>query len=261
VVDLPAFLGRYRLGERPERRDGPGRDRAEVPLDQLPRLFDPEVAGHHEGGVAGGVELVEEGHRLVDGGRLQVDEAAVAVVGVGERREHDRREGDPGEPSEGLVDDVDPDLLFDDGDLVLDVVVVQAQAPHPVGLEVETELEGVGRELLVVVGVVGAGAAVHDPAVAGHELVVLALLQGHRPFEHEVLEEVGEAGHPLRLGPEADVVDDGDRHGRGRRVGHEHDPETVSELEALDGEGGRGEALAARGGGHGPNANAIGSAP
>ena len=60
------------------------------------------------------------------------------------------------------------------------------------------------------------------------------LLQVLRALEHQVLEEVGEAGAPLRLGPDADVVDDRDADHRGRPVRGEHDPQTVGQGEPLE---------------------------
>lgn len=58
-------------------------------------------------------------------------------------------------------------------------------------------------------------------------------LQVCRTLEHEVLEEMGEPGAPLRLRPDADVVHDGDADHRGRRVGGKHDSQAVVQGEPL----------------------------
>ena len=51
----------------------------------------------HEDGVAGRVVAGEEVGGVVDGRGLEVDEGAVAVVGVGEALEGDLRQLQPGE--------------------------------------------------------------------------------------------------------------------------------------------------------------------
>ena len=92
VVLVTALLvGRHRLGEAGSRRDVPGRDRAEVPLDHAHRLVGVEVTGQAEDRVARGVVGGEEGGRVVEGRGFQLGEVAVAVVRVGERAERDRR--------------------------------------------------------------------------------------------------------------------------------------------------------------------------
>jgi hypothetical protein len=61
------------------------------------------------------------------------------------------------------------------------------------------------------------------------------LLEVLRPLEHQVLEEVGEAGPPLRLRSDADVIDD--RHADDRRgaVWGQHHPQAIGQGEPLDG--------------------------
>jgi hypothetical protein len=151
---------------------------------------------------------------IVEAGLAQVLEGPVAVVGVGPRLVEHRRQGQPGEAAVRLVEDVDPDLLLDHRDLVRQVLLGDGRPAHPVGLEEEGPVQGVGREHLVVVGVVQAGRAVEDTARRRDLVDQLHLPEGGRALEHQVLEEVGEARPPLRLGADADVVVDGNRHHR-----------------------------------------------
>jgi hypothetical protein len=117
-----------------------------VSLDELGRAGHVEVTGDRQDRVAGGVVAVEELGRVGHGGRLEIVEGTVAVVGVGERVEHDRRQLEPGEPTVRPVQHVDPDLLLDHVDLVAQVLLGQPRAAHAVGLEEERPLERVARQ-------------------------------------------------------------------------------------------------------------------
>ncbi len=225
--------GQVGLGElRPLRRLAL-RYVAEVRLHQAGGRSHLEVAGDGEHGVAGRVVLLEEVLSLGHRGALQVDEGAVPVVRVGERVEHHRRQLQPREPAVRPVQHVDPDLLLDHVDLVAQVLLGEAGTAHPVGLQEQRPLQGVGRQRLEVVGVVQVGGAVERPAGALHVAEVGQLLQVRRALEHQVLEEVGEAGPPLRLGADAHVVDDRHAHHRGGRVGREHHAQAVRQGEPL----------------------------
>ena len=87
---------------------------------------------------------------------------------------------------------------------------------HAVGLEPHRELERVGRHHLEVVRVVEPRRSVEGAAVLVDDADVLELRDVLRALEHQVLEQVGEAGAALRLDAEADAVhhlDDDDRRG------------------------------------------------
>ena len=195
--------------------------------DQGQRVVGVEVAGHHEHRVGRRVVLVEEVGRVRHRRALQVDEPAVPVVGVGEGVEEHRRQQQPGEAAVRPVEHVDPDLLLDHRDLVGQVFLGEPRAAHPVRLQEQAPGQRVARQHLEVVRVVQVGAAVEGAAGGLHVAEVLELLQVGRALEHQVLEEVREAGAPLRLGPDADVVVDGDRHHRGAAVRRQQDPEAV----------------------------------
>ena len=111
-------------------RSGTGTSRyvAEVPLDETHGVGRVEVTADDEHRVAGRVVAVEEVLGVVDRRALQVLEAAVAVVRVGEGLEEHRRQGQPGEAAVRLVEDVDPDLLLHHRDLVGEVLLGDAAA-------------------------------------------------------------------------------------------------------------------------------------
>jgi hypothetical protein len=192
-----------------------------VPLDEAAGGRDVEVPGDRDDGVAGRVVLVEELGRVGDGGGLEVVERAVPVVRVRVGVEHDRGQLQPREPAVRPVQDVDADLFLDDVDLVAQVLLGQPRPAHAVGLQEQRTLQGVARQRLVVVGVVEVGGPVEGAAAALHVPEVGEFLEVRRTLEHQVLEEVGEAGATLRFGPDPHVVhhrypDDGSARIRGQ---------------------------------------------
>ncbi len=231
---LPALGGQVGLGEVGSRRGRPARHVAEVPLDQQGGGGDVEVTGHREHRAARGVVPLEEVGRVGDGRGVQIAERAVAVVRVGERVEHHRRQAQPREPAVRAVEHVDPDFLLDHVDLIDQVLLGQPRLAHPVGLEEQRAFQSVRRKRLEVVRVVEVSRSVEGPARPLHIAEVRELLQALRTLEHQVLEKVGKAGAPFRLGADADVVDDGDAHHRCAAVGSQHHPEAVGQGEALD---------------------------
>ena len=108
-----------------------------------------------------------------------------------------------------------------------------AGARHPVGLEEQGPLQRLGRQRLEVVRVVLVGRAVERAAGGLHEPGVLHLRHVRRALEHQVLEEVGEAGAALGLVAHADVVEDAHRHDGHAAVGGQDDPQAVVQREAL----------------------------
>ena len=204
-------------------------------LDPGPDLRDVDVAGDGEHRVARRVVAVEERLRVLERRALEVDEVAVAVVAVGEVVEQQRREHQPREAAVRAVEDVDADLVLHDRDLVVEVLLRHRDAAHAVGLEEQRQLGRRARHDLVVVRVVDVRRAVQRAAAALHVGEVLGLPEARRALEHQVLEQVREAGAALRLAAHADVVVDGDRHDRAAAVGAEHHAQAVVEGEALDG--------------------------
>ncbi len=125
-----------------------------------------------------------------------------------------------------------PALVLHHVALVLQALLVQRgeQRAHPVGLEPQGQLEFVGRHRLEVVGALEAGGAVERTAGALHEFEVPVARHLRGPLEHQVLEEVCQAGAALHLVPGADVVPQA--HGGDRRlvVLGEHHAQAVGEF-------------------------------
>ena len=238
LMNFRRSLERY--GSANDRRGGAGRarDDSEVPVCELDDVADGAVAGDDQDRVRGGVEPLVEVGGVVERRLLEMGEVAVAVVGVRVGVEGERRQRDPRKASVGPVENVDLDLLLYDRDLVAKVLVRERQRTHAVGLEPERELEPSRRERLVVGREVRAGVPVEDPAGALNQPEVLDLPDVGGALEHQVFEEVSEACPPLRLGSEADVVDDRDRDERAGAVRRDEHPESVAERGALElGEG------------------------
>jgi len=120
------------------------------------------------------------------------------------------------------------------------------QVTHAVRFHPQRHVQRGGGHVLEVIGAVGVGGAI---LVGGADLlerleelaaVVLAAL------EHQVLEQVGEAGAPGRLVLGTDVVPDVDRHDRRLAVGVHHHAQAVGQGEFLERNvhrGGRGRGL------------------
>jgi hypothetical protein len=153
----PPFDAGRRLGERRATRHPTLPDRPEVVLNEIGGRRDGEITGDGQHRVARCVIPLEEVGRVLDGGRLDVDEAPVPVVGVVERLEHNARQDHPREAAVRPVEDVDLDLLFDHVDLVAQRCVVEPRTAHAAGLDEQSQLQRVRRQLLDVGGEVRMG--------------------------------------------------------------------------------------------------------
>ena len=192
------------------------------------------VAGDRQHGVVRAVVVAVEGAHVVEAGAFEVLEAAVAVVVVFPLLEGVLADVDPHEAAVGLVLHVDADLFLDHVLLVLQRLGVEVERLHAVGFEPQHRLERRDRRGLDVVGEVGAGRAVVAAAAAGDHLVEHALRRVRRALEHQVLEQVREAGAVLRLQAHADVVDHRDADGRRAVVLGDDDGQAVVELLDVD---------------------------
>ena len=229
-------------------RQRPRRQGAEVFLDLREHVRGRHVADDRDHRVVRSVVVPEEGLHVLDVRGVEVLERAVPVVGVLPLVEGLVDEVGPEEEPIGPVLHVDPDLLLHDLLLVLQVLLGEVEVLHPVGFEPQDRVErGDGRRRDVV-RVVVAGGSVEHAATALDDARERALGRHRRPFEHHVLEEVREAGAPLRLEAKADPERGRDPERRRRVVlGHDHG-EPVGEL--LHGDG-NAEAGRRRGGEHG----------
>ncbi len=122
-------------------------------------------------------------------------------------------------------------LVLDDLTLVVEVLLAERieQGRHPVRLEPQRELELVGGQRLEVVRPIEPGRAVHRPAGGLHERDVLGLGDMARALEHDVLEQVREAGLARDLVLRADVVPQVDGDDRSEVILGHDDPQAVGQ--------------------------------
>ncbi len=154
------------------------------------------VSRHREDRVVRAVEGAEEALDVRERRGVEVVEVAVAVVGVLPLVEEGQRQLAVLEEAVRVVLDVDPDLLLHDVALVVERLLPEGERGHPVGLEEEDPLEGRGGGVDDVDRHVGAGLAVVAPSGALADAVEDPLARVRGPLEHQVLEEVREAGTP-----------------------------------------------------------------
>ena len=189
-------------------------DLAEILFGQGEAFFGRHVAGQRQHRIVRAVVVAMEGAHIVEAGVLQIDEAAVAVVVVLPLLEGLLRDVDPHEAAIGLVLHVDADFFLDHVLLVLQRLGVEVERLHAIGFQPQDRFQCRHRGNLDVVGVIRPGGTIVAAAAAGDHLVERALRRIRRALEHQVLEEVREAGAILRLQAHADLVDDADTHHR-----------------------------------------------
>ena len=107
----------------------------------------------------------------------------------------------------------------------------EPQVGHPVGLHVHEGAELLLGDALVIGGHILAGEGVVLPAEPGDDLGELADRDLVGRLEHQVLEEVGDAGHALGLVGGADLVPDHVGDDGGPVVGDDDHLHAVGELE------------------------------
>jgi len=101
------------------------------------------------------------------------------------------------------------------------------QRAHPVRLQVEPQVQLVGRQRLEVVGPVLVGGAVHVGAVGRNQGEELALGNLWCALEHQMFEQVGETGVPFALVARTHIVGQAKGDGGGAAVGRENHPQPI----------------------------------
>ncbi len=233
-VGIALLGGLHGLREVRAGRLGTRRYCREVLRDRSARGRRVEVARDHEHGVVRRVVGVEERLRVLERRGIEVCEVAVEIVGIEPVRVRDLRHREPGESAIGLVHGRVADLVLHHALLVLEVRLRDRERLHAVGFGPQHRLQHVRRHDLVVVRVVEARRAVQHAAVALDQADEFHLPEIPGTLEHQVLEQMCEAGAAARLDAKADVVVHADGHGRRRRVARQHDLETVVELVVVD---------------------------
>ena len=228
-----------------ERRSG--RDVAEIAGDFLARGGDVDVAGQHQHGVVRAVPGLEPVLHVVQRGRVEVGHGADGHPRVGMALGKTGLEDALPGAAIGLVVAL-PLLVLYHAALPVEQLLGDGteEVAHAVRFHPQRQVERGGRHVLEIVGAVEAGGAVDAGGadqLEGLEILARVVL-GAR--EHQVLEQVREAGAALGLILGADVVPE--IHGDDRRLAigvHDH-PEPVVEREFLEGDvdgvaGARGE--------------------
>ncbi len=204
---------------------------AEVTVDERARVGRIEVARHHQAGVGRAIEAIEERPHVIDGSRLQIfvrpdGRPVVGVVG----RVHRLRDGQLG-AAVGAVLVRLPALVLHHLELLLQLLGGDhvGQRGQAIRLQPEERLQQVARPDLVIVRPVVAGGAVVVAAPALHDRVERRVGRVARPHEHQVLEQVREAGAPGHLVLRADVVPEVDGHQRAGSIRVKDHPKPVGQ--------------------------------
>ncbi len=138
------------------------------------------------------------------------------------------------EPRARIVGDPRVLLLEHDLELGPHHVVGQHQAGHAVGFELHHRLELVARDALEIAGIVGRGERVLLAADGGDDLREAAGRVLGGALEHQMFEEMREAGFARGLVGGADPVPQHVGHHRRPMVGNHHDLEAVGKHEMGD---------------------------
>ncbi len=109
----------------------------------------------------------------------------------------------------------------------------EAQIAHAVGFHAHDQLEPVARDALVIGGVVPGRERVVLAAIAGDGAREFARRDLARALEHQVFEEVRDAGMAARLVSRADAIPDHVRDHRRAAIGDHHDLHAVAEREGF----------------------------
>ena len=197
-------------------------------LGERLRLLRRDVACDDDHGVVGRIEPPIECQRICPIERLDL------VVPADHRamiRMIEKQRGGYllAEPRARIV--ADPQVPFLQHDLKLrhDVGVGEHQAAHAVGLELHHARQMLARQALEIGGEVGRGERVLLAADGGERLREPAGRVLGGAFEHQMFEEMGDAGFADRLVGRADLVPDHVGHDRGAVVRNHDKLEAVRE--------------------------------
>ena len=125
-------------------------------------------------------------------------------------------------------------LFLDDLPFQLKLFRVDQKILHPVRLQLQGELNPVGREILKVSGVVVSGEGVLRPAVFGDDPGEFPFSMFGGPLEHHMFQQVRETSFPGDFIPGADLVPDLKGDHRRLMLLHQKDFQAVVKLHLLD---------------------------
>jgi hypothetical protein len=161
------------------------------------------------------IVAAEERVHLVELHRLQVGNLADRRPVIGVIRRKERRQQRHRRQAVGAVFIILPPLVEHDLTLVRELRLGQRrqQITHSIRFHPQRELERAGRHHFPIVGAVGVGRSVERRTGALQRLEIPAVVV-LRALEHQVLEQVREAGLPGPLVLRADVIPQVHRHDR-----------------------------------------------
>ena len=214
----------------PDRALAERRDAAVGGVGDAAHLVRLDVAGDDQDRVLGRVEAPVVGERVLAIEALDLvhpadDRRAVGMVHEQRRRHRLRKLG----RRIGL--DPHAALLEHDVALGRDHRLVEDEAGHAVGLELHHGPEVLAGDALEIGGVVVGGEGVLLAAERRDDLAELARRVPARALEHQMLEEMGDAGLADRIVGRAVAVPDHVRDDGHAAVGHDHHLESVVEIE------------------------------
>ena len=221
-------MGWNPLLEAAERRAG--LDITEIGLCLGKGLFGTDVTGYHDDGVARAIVRLEPFLDVGETGGIEVVHRADRFPGVGVIGRKELLQDFLEDLAVGLVIALALFVLHHTtlfvelglGDGVLEMA-------HPVRLEPEGGVQGVLRHGLKIVGAVEEGGAIEIGGTQLLQGVQVFALEILRALEHQVLEEVGEAGAAADFVLGAHVVPDVDSHDRCLVILVDDDREAVVE--------------------------------
>ncbi len=245
-------LHRVRLDDRVLRHLA-RRHGAERRLDRRARLRRIEVAGHDDDRVARHVPGVEEVLHVLQRGGLQVlvlpdDRVVIGMPGGPEHLRQDQL----GRAVRRVLVRLAA-LVAHDAALQVDLLLrhVLAERLEAVGVEPEQRGQRLGRAEAVISGAIVRGEGVVLRPLRLHDHVELVARHARRAHEHQVLEQVREAGASRRLVLRSHAEAGGDHRDRQPVVLLQDDRQAVGQGEGRGGEGGRAGGRSGRRGGGG----------
>ena len=212
---------------------GAGIEPAELGLEGLQRRRGVHVPSQHDQGVGGRVAAVVPGLQLRLVEVLNVVHPSHHRVAVWVGLKHQGHQGLPLGAVVVVVDRVAA-LLGHDAPLLLQVLRGDGQGAHSIGLHVQHQIEGPGREGLHVGGLVLPGVAIGAAPRGLEQAVERAGRVVLRPVEHHVFEQMRDSCSADYLILTAAPVENLEGHHRHRMLLVQQHTQAVGELVMLD---------------------------
>jgi len=185
-----------------------------------------EVAHHDEHRVVGPVEIAVVGLDVAQAQALEVLHPSNDRPVVGMGQVHRRLDPLDQKAHRRILHRLPP-LLADDRHLGLELLLHQEQVLHPVGFQLERDLQAVGRHALVEDGAVAGGKGVVRHPLLLQDPVEGTLRETRRALEHQVLEDVRDPGEAAAFVARSHPITERQAGGRAQTAGHGEDLQAV----------------------------------